>query len=131
MQMGGAGLCLCLCAASQPPEVRDGQPLAHLLPCTPSQPSTCLQASVLEYAKHLAEVSVEGSPITDCVLTVPASFTQQQVGGGGQGGEPAACQLCLYRAEGSRSSVLPAPSQSCFPKLRSTCSLCRPLKPPS
>ncbi|KAI3435832.1 hypothetical protein D9Q98_001890 [Chlorella vulgaris] len=37
-----------------------------------------LVASVLEYAKHLAEVSVEGSSITDCVLTVPASFTQQQ-----------------------------------------------------
>jgi hypoxia up-regulated 1 len=37
-----------------------------------------LVASLLEYAKGLAEAAAEGAAVTDAVLTVPASFTIQQ-----------------------------------------------------
>lgn len=38
-----------------------------------------LVASLLEYAKGLAEAAADGAAVTDAVLTVPASFTIQQV----------------------------------------------------
>lgn len=37
------------------------------------------QASLLEYAKGLGEAAADGSPVTDAVLAVPASYTPQQV----------------------------------------------------
>ena len=44
-------------------------------------------ASLLEYARRLAEADVgDGSPVTDAVLTVPASFTPQQARGRGRAG---------------------------------------------
>ena len=43
-----------------------------------------LQASLLEYAKGLAEAAADGAPITDAVLAVPASFAPQQVGAQGE-----------------------------------------------
>ncbi len=42
-----------------------------------------LAASLLEYAKGLAEAAADGAAVTDAVLTVPASFTVQQVQGAG------------------------------------------------
>lgn len=42
--------------------------------------------SLLEYAKGLAEAANGGAPVTDAVLTVPASFTPQQVGSAELGG---------------------------------------------
>lgn len=40
-----------------------------------------LVASLLEYAKGLAEAAADGAAVTDAVLTVPASFTIQQARG--------------------------------------------------
>ena len=48
--------------------------------CACSSVCCALQASLLEYAKQLAEAAADGAPITDCVLAVPASYTPQQVG---------------------------------------------------
>jgi Hsp70 protein len=49
-------------------------------PCPPpSLPRR--QASILHYAKQITEVAAEGTPIVDCVITVPAWFGQAQRSG--------------------------------------------------
>ena len=68
-------------ARARRPLPRRTRPLFSWLARRASPPRAARpQASLLEYARQLAEVAADGSPITDCVLTVPASFTQQQVG---------------------------------------------------
>lgn len=39
---------------------------------------SCVQASLLEYARSLAEAAADGAPTSDCVLTVPSYFTPGQ-----------------------------------------------------
>ena len=53
-----------------------------------------LVASLLEYAKGLAEAAADGAAVTDAVLTVPASFTIQQVCTAGVGVGEGGRALC-------------------------------------
>jgi hypoxia up-regulated 1 len=54
-----------------PAQTRPPPSLPSLLPTPP-------QASLLEYAKSLAQAAADGAPISDCVLVVPAFFDQAQ-----------------------------------------------------
>ena len=43
-----------------------------------SDSHSAVQASILEYARRITEAVVDGSPIVDCVIAVPAWFGPAQ-----------------------------------------------------
>ena len=78
-------VCMCrFCYQQQHPRRgKAAHPHCHVRACAVPLLLATLQASLLEYAKQLAEAAADGAPVTDCVLAVPASHTPQQVGRAG------------------------------------------------